>query len=78
MIWRNLLLVGAAAIALIGIGRLIMAPVAQAESAIALPSPAVDQPAAQAGGSQTAVLAGGCFWGVQAVFQHTEGVTKAV
>jgi peptide-methionine (S)-S-oxide reductase len=38
----------------------------------------VDQPAAQAGGLQTAVLAGGCFWGVQAVFQHTKGVTKAV
>ena len=78
MIWRNLLLVGAAAIALIGIGRLIMTPAAQAESAIALPSPAVDQPAAQAGGLQTVVLAGGCFWGVQAVFQHTRGVTKAV
>ncbi|HSR76268.1 MAG TPA: peptide-methionine (S)-S-oxide reductase MsrA [Xanthobacteraceae bacterium] len=55
-----------------------MAPAAQAESANALPSPAVDQPAAQAGGLQTAVLAGGCFWGVQAVFQHTKGVTKAV
>jgi peptide-methionine (S)-S-oxide reductase len=78
MIRRNLLLVVAAAIALIGIGRLIMAQTAQAESATALPTPAVDQPAAQAGGLQTAVLAGGCFWGVQAVFQHTKGVTKAV
>jgi peptide-methionine (S)-S-oxide reductase len=38
----------------------------------------VDQPAAEASGLQTAVLAGGCFWGVQAVFQHTKGVTKAV
>jgi len=78
IIRRNLLLIGAAAIALIGVGRLIMAPAAQAESATVLPSPAVDQPAAQAGGLQTAVLAGGCFWGVQAVFQHTKGVTKAV
>jgi peptide-methionine (S)-S-oxide reductase len=34
--------------------------------------------AAPAEGLQTAVLAGGCFWGVQAVFQHTKGVTRAV
>ena len=38
----------------------------------------MDPPAAEASGLQTAVLAGGCFWGVQAVFQHTKGVTKAV
>jgi peptide-methionine (S)-S-oxide reductase len=38
--------------------------------------PAVD--AASAEGLQTAVIAGGCFWGVQAVFQHTKGVTKAI
>ena len=64
IIRRNLLLIGAAAIALIGVGRLIMAPAAQAESATVLPSPAVDQPAAQAGGLQTVVLpadaSGGC------------------
>ena len=34
--------------------------------------------AAAADGLQTAVIAGGCFWGVQAVYQHTKGVTKAV
>jgi peptide-methionine (S)-S-oxide reductase len=34
--------------------------------------------AAAADGLQTAVIAGGCFWGVQAVYQHTRGVTKAV
>jgi peptide-methionine (S)-S-oxide reductase len=44
----------------------------------ALPDPAVDAPpAASAKGQQTAVVAGGCFWGVQAVFQHLKGVTKA-
>jgi peptide-methionine (S)-S-oxide reductase len=52
------------------------APGYAAESAIALPPPAVD--AAPATGLQTAVLAGGCFWGVQGVFQHTNGVVNAV
>jgi len=46
------------------------------EPAVAIPPPAVDQSAAS--GPQTIVLAGGCFWGVQAVFQHTKGVTSAV
>jgi peptide-methionine (S)-S-oxide reductase len=78
LIRRNLLLVVAGAIALIGAGRLLMAPAALAEAATVLPGPTVDQPAAEAGGLQTAVLAGGCFWGVQAVFQHTKRVTKAV
>ena len=49
---------------------------ASAESAVKLPPPAFDLPAA--GATQTAVFAGGCFWGVQAVFQHTEGVLNAV
>jgi len=47
------------------------------ESAANIPPPTVD--AAPGGdGPQTIVLAGGCFWGVQAVFQHTKGVTSAV
>ena len=43
----------------------------------ALPAPAVDAPRASTGGQQTAVLSGGCFWGVQAVFQHVKGVISA-
>jgi peptide-methionine (S)-S-oxide reductase len=49
----------------------------QAEHARVLPPPATDEPAASAT-SETAVFAGGCFWGVQGVFQHVKGVTSAV
>ena len=48
-----------------------------AESARVTAAPAIDESAGQAQ-SQVAVLAGGCFWGVQGVFQHVEGVTSAV
>ena len=48
-----------------------------AEDAHVIPPPAVAEPSA-AEGSATAVLAGGCFWGVQGVFQHVKGVTNAV
>ena len=41
-----------------------------------IPAPAVDEPAG--GGLETAIVAGGCFWGVQAVFQHVNGVESAV
>jgi peptide-methionine (S)-S-oxide reductase len=50
---------------------------ASAEEGIALPAPALDEPATMAK-TETAILAGGCFWGVQGVFQHVEGVTNAV
>ena len=43
----------------------------------AVPGPAVDAAKAAAPGQQTAVLAGGCFWGIQAVFQHVKGVISA-
>ena len=48
-----------------------------AETALALPRPAVDVPGG-ASRSATAVFAGGCFWGVQGVFQHVRGVSNAV
>lgn len=42
-----------------------------------LPDPATDVPKAAAKGQATAVFAGGCFWGVDAVFKHVKGVTSA-
>jgi peptide-methionine (S)-S-oxide reductase len=48
------------------------------EGAVKLPEPAFDSPASAPSATQTAVFAGGCFWGVQAVFQHTQGVLNAV
>lgn len=44
----------------------------------ALPSPTVDDALATAKGEQTAVFAGGCFWGIQAVFEHVKGVKSAI
>jgi peptide-methionine (S)-S-oxide reductase len=43
---------------------------------VPFPAPAIDVPLAAAKSRQTAVLAGGCFWGVQAVFQHLKGVSS--
>jgi peptide-methionine (S)-S-oxide reductase len=48
-----------------------------ASAAVALPNPAVDAPLATHSGRETTVLAGGCFWGIQAVFQHVKGVKDA-
>jgi peptide-methionine (S)-S-oxide reductase len=51
-------------------------PAYAAEDAVVIPAPALDAQAFD--GIQTAVVAGGCFWGVQGVFQHTSGVINAV
>lgn len=48
------------------------------EKAVKLPPPAIDTPATAQASTATAVFAGGCFWGVQGVFQHTKGVLNAV
>jgi peptide-methionine (S)-S-oxide reductase len=50
---------------------------AKASPAAAVPEPVLDAPRTSASGQQTAVISGGCFWGVQAVFQHVKGVISA-
>lgn len=53
------------------------AGLAAAQEGIVIPSPLLDEPATTAK-TETAILAGGCFWGVQGVFQHVNGVANAV
>jgi len=50
---------------------------AKANLAVALPAPGVDASRASIAAKQTTVVSGGCFWGVQAVFQHVKGVISA-
>lgn len=64
------LLTGAVSLGMMGSGA--------AETAVALPPPAMTATAGPAAAPETAVLAGGCFWGVQAVFQHVNGVSSVV
>ena len=62
---------------LVWIGVAIRNYPAAAQEGVAVPAPAMDLPAGDAT-SATAVFAGGCFWGVQGVFQHVKGVTSAL
>src|SRR6204780_5331861 len=48
-----------------------------AAAAVAIPNPVVDDARAPAKSERTIVVAGGCFWGIQAVFQHVKGVIRA-
>ncbi len=64
----------AAALLLAGVGSGLLA--SATEEARAIPAPALDE--APGKSSETAVFAGGCFWGVQGVFQHVVGVSNAV
>jgi peptide-methionine (S)-S-oxide reductase len=66
----------AAALGALAITAFAAAPSRAAEDAVIIPAPAVDVQGSD--GIQTAVIAGGCFWGVQGVFQHTAGVVNAV
>jgi len=53
-------------------------PASAAGDAVRLPAPSLDMPGTAAQTEQTAVLAGGCFWGVESVFEHVKGVRKVV
>ena len=66
----------AAAIGALAMTAFVVAPSRAAEDAVVIPAPAADVKASD--GIQTVVIAGGCFWGVQGVFQHTSGVVNAV
>jgi peptide-methionine (S)-S-oxide reductase len=66
----------AAAVGALAITAFAVVPLRAAEDAVVIPVPAADLPASD--GTQTVVVAGGCFWGVQGVFQHTAGVVNAV
>jgi peptide-methionine (S)-S-oxide reductase len=66
----------AAAIGALAIAAFAVAPSFAAEDAVVIPVPAIDAKPSDV--IQTVVLSGGCFWGVQGVFQHTAGVVSAV
>ena len=70
------LILGLGAAALIATGALWSSSHGNAETAMRAPAPAIDEPPRAE--SETAVIAGGCFWGVQGVFQHVRGVTQAL
>jgi len=66
----------AVAIGTLALAAFASTPSRAAEDAVIIPPPAMDAPPSD--GVQTVVLSGGCFWGVQGVFEHTAGVVSAV
>ena len=78
--WRPIL---AAALAVLGLAATVflvrspVVPSASGTAASAIPAPTLDEPASGRPKAETAVLAGGCFWGVQGVYQHVKGVQSA-
>jgi peptide-methionine (S)-S-oxide reductase len=63
---------------LTALGLLLLAAQGAVSAGASLPAPATDIAAASVKGPQTAVFAGGCFWGVEAVFRHVKGVNSSV
>lgn len=53
-------------------------PAAAAEPVVLAPAPDIDEPLAKISATETAILSGGCFWGMQDVFQHVKGVKEAI
>src|SRR5262245_60237035 len=74
MLDRRQLLSGAAVLSVAGAS--ILATAQERQDAVVLPRAAFDPKITS--GLQTIVLAGGCFWGVQGVYQHVKGVRKAI
>jgi peptide-methionine (S)-S-oxide reductase len=73
---RERIVIWAVALSLVAVIAYRVAPLA-AETVRMVPPPAIDE-TAPASSTEVAVLAGGCFWGVQGVFQHVDGVTAAL
>ena len=68
---RNVVIAAAIAVALI-------ASVKAASRAVSLPDPEIDDPLGASSSKASLVLAGGCFWGIEELYQHVRGVTDAV
>ena len=69
---------GAAALVLTLAGLAWLGSVAAGEQATLIPAPALEAQAPTGAGLQKVVLAGGCFWGIQAVYQHAKGVRQVI
>ncbi|WP_112945298.1 MULTISPECIES: peptide-methionine (S)-S-oxide reductase MsrA [unclassified Rhizobium] len=72
---RSMRIVAFGAAGLLAAGLAMYFTPSSAEEARVIPAPVLDEPAG--GSSETATFAGGCFWGVQGVFQHVNGVKSA-
>jgi peptide-methionine (S)-S-oxide reductase len=68
----------AAAIAALVVAVPLIPALRAAEPGVEIPAPTEDLPPAAGASSQRAIFAGGCFWGVQGVFQHLQGVSRVV
>lgn len=74
--WMRILAMGAAAVALVAFAA-FNSRAKSPRTNSAFPKPALDQPVATTKGKEVAVISGGCFWGIQAVYEHTKGVISA-